>query len=177
MYFYDFYRRQQRDVSGEGSKTTKMEFIDKETPVANDGRSQTRTTFRYEDAPQGKQEQYRRLAKINDGMHDSSRPIENWRVGKENDVDLFANHLSLSDVEHMELREMASDIDFNKFGTYTVGQVLVSLCSLISDKHTTVFDNRIILKEEFQELLEVNNMGSREHRRIRQLIREKTDHF
>lgn len=180
MGFMSTYELISRSIStgrGDGANDWSGDRIDEEIPVANDGRSQTRTTFRYREAPEWKQAQYKRLAEWNDGVQDSDRPIHNWRVGKENDADLFTQHLELSMKESDEVKEIVNDMDFNQFGSYSTGQVTVAVCSMVSDKHTDEFDNRIILKDEFRELMEVNNMGSKEHRRIRQLIREKTGYF
>lgn len=174
--------RPQQSGGGNGDQER---FIDQTSPQENDGRSETVTGFDPRDAPSGERV-YRQgewmtkwewLNQLNDGVQDKERGKQNWKAGKLNDAKLIADHLSLQPAETDKLLRMAEEIDFNNFGSHTTEQVLVACASLVSDENTTVYDNRIILRDEFKELMEAFDMGSKEHRQIRQSIRERTDFF
>lgn len=168
-----------------GGNGEQERFIDKTSPRENDGRSETVTGFDPKDAPSGERvyrggewmSKWEWLNQLNDGVQDKERGKQNWRAGKINDAKLIANHLSLSPSERDKLLRMADEIDFNNFGSHTTEQVLMGCASLVSDENTTVYENRIILQDEFRELLDAFDMGSKEHRQIRQSIRERTDFF
>lgn len=169
----------------DGGNGEQERYIDKTSPQENDGRSETVTGFDPRDAPSGERvyregqwmDKWEWFNQLNDGVQDKERGKQNWRAGKRNDAKLIADHLSLAPSERDKLVRMAEEIDFNNFGSHTTEQVLVGCASLVSDENTTVYENRIILQDEFRELMEVLGMGSKEHRQIRQSIRDRTDFF
>jgi hypothetical protein len=173
--------RPQQQGGGNGAQER---FIDQESPQENDGRSTTVTGFDPHDARSGKIyrqgewiDKWEWLNQLNDGVQDKNRSKHNWRAGKLNDAKLIANRLELTRPERDKLKRMADSIDFNQFGSYRSEQILLACASLISDENTTVYDNRIILQDEFREMLTSFDMGSSDHQQIRQAIRERTEYF
>lgn len=167
-----------------GGNGVQERFIDKESPQQNDGRSETVTGFNPHDARseqvyrQGEwMDKWEWLNQLNDGVQDKNRSKHNWRAGKLNDAKLIANRLELTRPERDKLKRMADSVDFNQFGSYRSEQVLLACASLISDENTTVYDNRIILQDEFREMLKSFDMGSNDHQQIRQAIRDRTEYF
>lgn len=173
--------RPQQQGGGNGAQER---FIDQESPQENDGRSTTVTGFDPHDARSEKIyrqgewiDKWEWLNQLNDGVQDKNRSKHNWRAGKLNDAKLIANRLELTRPERDKLKRMADSIDFNQFGSYRSEQILLACASLISDENTTVYDNRIILQDEFREMLTSFDMGSSDHQQIRQAIRERTEYF
>lgn len=171
--------------AGDGSNGTEEAYIDSNSIIQNDGRSKCVTGFDPRDVShkttvvrQG--ETYRKwewLNQLNDGVQENDRASANWHAGKINDAKLFCDHLNFSPELTEEVVEMAKTIDFSEFGQYTVCAVLVGCCSLVADSHTDTIEDRIIVRDEFKELMEVTGIGSREHNKIRQGIRERTEYF
>ena len=173
--------RPQQSGGGNGAEER---FIDQETPQENDGRSQTVTGFDPHDARSDKVyrqgewiDKWKWLNQLNDGVQDKDRSKHNWRAGKLNDAKLIADRLELTRPERDKLKRMADSVNFNRFGSYRSEQVLLACASLISDENTTVYDNRIILQDEFREMLTSFDMGSNDHQQIRQAIRDRTEYF
>lgn len=140
--------------------------------------SQARTTFFHWDPDfEGDRDKWRRLSQKNHSKGEDGQSKRKWHAGKRNDAKLFCDHLDLDRDQQDKVLEMTDDIDFNQFGTYTTEQVLVGICSLVVDETTTNFEDRIITRDEFKELMEVVGIGSKEHNRIRRGIRDRTSYF
>lgn len=170
-------KRNLHQAVGDGANGSQEAYIDQHSIQSNDGRSRTRTTFYWWEAPPGKREQYENLAEWNDGVQDKDRASHNWERGKLNDAELFCEHLDFTKQEAQKVTRMTKDIDFDAFGSFTVEQVLVGCCSLVADENTENFEDRIITRDEFKELMGVVGIGSTEHRRVRKGIRDRTDYF
>jgi len=169
----------QRDA-GSGSSEWADEDFDTESYYEDNGQSNAKTTFFHWDdsLPRGAdREKWKRLSELNYGKRDDDNSHRAWKAGKVNDARLFCDHLDLDERKTELVIEMAEEIDFDKFGNYTTEQVIVAACSLVSDRDTTNFEDRIITRDEYKELMEVANMGSSEYRHIRQAIRERTEYF
>lgn len=185
------YRQVQREA-GDGAGGHQEAYIDENSIQDNDGRSDTVTGFdssRPMDANgrpvynptvrrNGRTYQWwEYLNQLNDGVQDSNRASANWKAGKINDAELFCDHLGFNRDQTEDVVRMAEEMDFRRFGKFTTGQILVSCCSLVADADTEVFEDRIIVTDSFKELMEVTNLGSREHRKIRKGIRQRTEFF
>lgn len=185
-------RRSIQREAGDGASGHQESYIDQHTPQENDGRSKTVTGFdssnpvdasgRPVNNPQVRRNgrTYRKwdyLNQLNDGVQDKDRAAANWEAGKINDAKLFAGHLEFNREQTELLIEMSTTINFDEFGQYDTSQVLVGCCSLVADRATDNFEDRIVVTDEFKELMEVANLGSREHRKIRQGIRDRTEFF
>jgi len=161
---------------GDGAASEIAEMIDETQPDAENGSSMMHTKFNHWEAPsdEGK---WRNLWKLADGQRNSDKSSKNWHAGKMNDAELFAGQLNFAEHERRKLKRMATTIDFTKFGSFSTEQVMVASASLIRDENTSKYENRIILQDEFKELMEVTGLGSKQLRKIRQAIRERTDFF
>jgi hypothetical protein len=163
---------------GDGAHDQTQALLDETNIRHEDGRSLAQTWISLNDVPAEKRDRWRRIINnYHDGQTDPEKGKQNWQAGKVNDAKLFAGHLSLSASETAKLVEMARHIDFTKFGSFSNDQVLVAAASLISDENTSKYENRIILTDEYKELMEVVDLGSTQRRTIRQAIRERTDFF
>jgi len=98
--------------------------------------------------------------------------------------------LELSRIERERVVNIAQELDFSstRFGGKPYEKILLAICSLVSDEElsrrfeegtiqATATQQRLILSERFRDLMEVNSLGSKEHSRIRQLLRDKTELF
>jgi len=101
-----------------------------------------------------------------------------------NDAQTFATILELPEYQKQRIIEIAEEFDFeaNRFGGKPYEKILLAICSLVSDKELSdkpyaSLDKRIVLTDEFRELMDVNEMSSSEHNRIREMVREKTEYF
>jgi len=92
--------------------------------------------------------------------------------------------------ERERVVNIAQELDFSstRFGGKPYEKILLAICSLVSDEElsrrfeegtiqATATQQRLILSERFRDLMEVNSLGSKEHSRIRQLLRDKTELF
>lgn len=170
-------KRQVQSGPGDGTSSEVEEMIDRNEPNAENGSSMMHTKFHHWEAPSDKEGKWKNLWKLADGQRDSDKSSQNWQAGKVNDAKLFADQLHFTEAEEKKLVRMAKQIDFTKFGSFSTDQVLVAAASLIRDENTQFYENRIILQDEFKELMQVTDLGSKQHRKIRQAIRERTDFF
>jgi hypothetical protein len=162
---------------GDGTSSEIAEMIDESQPDAENGSSMMHTKFNHWEAPSSQEGKWRNLWQLADGQRNSDKSSQNWAAGKQNDAKLFADQLNFAEHERTKLKKMAREVDFTKFGSFSTDQVLVASASLIRDENTTKYENRIILQDEFKELMEVTGVGSKQLRKMRQAIRERTNFF
>lgn len=168
----------QKAWNGHTGNNERGGFIDQETPQITDDRGGAATYFKWWEGndDSGK---WRRLYRHNEGMghrnNEKSRSTQTQEARRVNDAKLFCEHLNFEDWKTEEVVEMAREIDF-KFGSFRYDQVLLACCSLVADKYTEKIDERIMLSDEFRELMDVVGIGTREHRKIRKRIHEKTEY-
>lgn len=171
-------QRHVHNEKGDGAADEIHALMDENNIRQEDGRSLAQTWIRLDDVPPEKRNKWERIINnYHDGQTDPEKGKQNWAAAKVNDAKLFADHLDFKKHERDKLVQMAGHIDFTNFGSYSTEQVLVGCCSLIRDENTDQYENRIILQDEFKELMEVAGIGSKQHRKIRKAIRERTDYF
>lgn len=169
----------QREAGDGNSKWADEDFDSNSLYEDNDG-SDARTTFFHwdSDLPNGaNRDKWKRLAQLNYGKRSKDSSHRVWKAGKRNDAKLFCDHLDFDQKKTDKVIEMAESIDFDHFGNYTVEQVLVAGCSLVNDRAADNFEDRIITRDEYKELMDITDMGTRDYRHIRNSIRQRTDHF
>lgn len=145
------------------------EMIDASAIQENDNRSQTRTGFdpRESDDP----EKWRRLNKLNDGWRAKERKTQNRWADRQRWTETFCGFLELPPADKERVKHIMSDIDMSRMGHYTSQETILGVISLVTNER-----GRWIRDEEaFRRLL--NDIGSSLWRikRIRQLIRQRTD--
>ena len=171
-------RNIQRDAGDGNSEWSDVTF-DEESLYEDREGSQARTTFFHWDPAldDKNRDKWKRLSQWNHSKGEDQQTTRKWHAAKVNDAKLFCDHLDFNEQQTDKVIEMAEEIDFDQFGNFSTEQVLVAACSLVADEHTTNFEDRIITRDEFKELMDVVEIGSKEHRTIRQAIRERTDYF
>lgn len=170
--------------NGNGSRSTEEDWLDENTTASENQWSTAATTFYISDAPAYRQEHFESLYKANNGWGESDRRGTIRRSHIVNDAETFASILELPPYQRKRVTQIAQEIDLssNRFGGKPYEKILLAICSLVSDEELSKrpnpsVDNRLICTDEFRDLMEVNKLGSREHNRIREMLREKTDYF
>lgn len=176
--------------NGTGARSVEEDWLDENTTAMENQWSTANTTFYYWEADAPQRNKFQDLYNAHHGKGESDRRTTIRRSHIVNDAETFCNILELPTLQQERVVEIARDLDFssNRFGGKPYEKILLAICSLVSDQALsrrldestsdyTLAEERIVLNESFKELMEANNLGSREHRRIRQMIREKTSLF
>lgn len=174
---------------GTGSRSAEEDWLDVNTTASENEWSTAETTFYYWEAG-ANSSHFRDLYKAHHGKGEDDRRSTIRRSNIVNDAQTFVNVLEIPRPQSEYIVEIAETMDFSskRFGGKSYEKVLLAICSLISDKslsqrlergevNTDAVEQRIVLTDQFKELMEVNGLGSREHNRIRQMVREKTELF
>lgn len=170
--------------NGNGSRSVEEDWLDENTTASENEWSTAATIFYPTDAPVHMQEHYEALKEKNNGWGESDRRGTIRRSHIVKDAETFASILELPPYQRRRVREIAQDIDLSskRFGGKPYEKILLAVCSLVADDELSnrpnpSIEDRIVLTQEFRDLMDVNRLGSREHNRIRQMLREKTDYF
>jgi len=161
---------------GAGANKELDDMIDDAGIINNDGRSNTRTTFLAGEASydsERRYNQYKRLAKVNDGMWDSNRAADNFKADMRRITKTFCSQVELNSRQQERVQWVMDDMDINSFGSYSTEKVLLGVMSLVANE-----DRRLLRDEDsFRGLVVSVEMTMDEVKRVRQLIRDRTDTF
>lgn len=174
--------------AGAGSRCKEEDWLDVNTTASEDQWSTANTTFRASEAPAHRREHFESLYRVHAGWGESDRRGTIRRSCIVSDAETFCSILELPKYQKKRIVSIAEEIDLSpsRFGGKAYEKVLLSICSLVSDKFLSqrmngtsdeIMDNRLVRRDDFRELMDVNNLSSREHNRIRQMLREKTEYF
>lgn len=176
--------------SGNGSRTVEEDWLDENSTASENQWSTASTTFYYWEASAKKRDKFQDLYDAHHGRGESDRRSTIRRSHIINDAETFCNVLGLPDYQTDEVVRIARQLDFstNRFGGKPYEKILLAICTLVSDQDLSkqldrhqnsddVAGRRVVLSDEFRDLMDANSLGSREHRKIRQMLREKTDYF
>jgi hypothetical protein len=176
--------------NGNGSRSAEEDWLDENSTASENQWSTAETTFYYWEASASQQEKFESLYNAHHGKGEGDRRSTIRRSHIVNDAETFVNVLELPRPQAERVVNIAKDLDFssNRFGGKPYEKILLAVCSLVSDQalsqrlnHQNIDSSleaqRIVLDETFRDLMEVNDLGSREHNRIREMLREKTDRF
>lgn len=176
--------------SGNGSRSAEEDWLDENTTAAENQWSTAETTFYYWEANSGQSDHYKELYDTHHGKGEGDRRSTIRRSHIVNDAETFVSVLELPRAQREHVINIAQKLDFSskRFGGKPYEKILLSICSLVSDRalsqkldhnnpDSNAANRRIVLDDSFRDLMEVNRMGSREHNRIRQMLREKTSLF
>lgn len=168
---------------------------------ANDGRSQTHTTFYWngdDDTPSHLRDRDRhqlhrdpddrrsweRLAEWNDGVGSSSRKQDNYDADVERWVQTFCNQLDLTDYQYERVRFIVvDDLDLSTFGWIPAEHVIIGTVSLVIDVEQTVDpdewtpDDWIIYQDDFEDLMDATDMERGTLWTVRKQVHAKADSF
>lgn len=170
---------------GNGSSNKEEEWLDVNTTASENQWSTAETTFYYWEADDQK---FKDLYDTHHGKGESDRDATIRRAHMVADAKTFCSILELPETQRNRIVELVRDFDFSsqRFGGKPYEKILLAFCSLVSDEALTrklkkhdrqVEGRRIICDERFKQLMDANGLGSKEHNRIRQMLREKTDEF
>jgi len=176
--------------NGNGSRSAEEDWLDENSTAAENQWSTASTTFYYWEASPARQSKFEDLYDAHHGKGEQDRRSTIRRSHIINDAQTFTDILELPDPEATRVIEIAKDLDFssNRFGGKPYEKILLAACSLVFDESlsrhadknridASVASRRLILDDTFRDLMDANNLGSNEHSRIRQMLREKTDKF
>lgn len=161
---------------GAGSNNDIDDMIDDAGIIENDGRSQTRTTFLAGEASYASEKrytQYKRLAKVNDGMWDSNRGADNFKADMRRTAKTFCSQMEFRERQTERVLWVLNHLSINSFGHYSTEKVLMAVISLVANE-----DRRLIRDEpDYRELVSAVGMTMDEVKRVRMMVRERTDTF
>lgn len=167
---------------GSGSSDWQDEQMDVNSRVHPNDWTTAHTTFRVSDAPQEKRERFQSLKRAHDGYGEEDRKSTLRQSKIMKDAECFSNVCSLSEQETEKVFKIikTSDISSNTFGGKSYEKILLAVMTLVRDQNinsTEQMNQRLILQDNFKELMNSCKIGSGELRRVRQMVREKTEYF
>lgn len=174
---------------GNGSRSAEEDWLNEHSTAEENQWSTASTTFYYWEAAAGQSEHFKELYNKHHGKGEDDRRSTIRRSYIVNDAETFCNILELPEPQKQRVVSISTELNFstNRFGGKPYEKILLAICSLVSDQalsqkldqnsDSAALSRRIVLDESFRDLMEVNELGSREHNRIRQMLREKTDKF
>lgn len=181
--------------TGNGSRKVEDDWLDQESIFDNQWGSTAATTFHPDNTdangnpiPRRKQRRLERQYKLHNGKGESTRKETIRQSYIVNDAKTFMSVLELPEKQRTRVLEILDDLDISSknFGGRPYEKIILALCSLVSDEELSrrldanedpSFDSRLYLTEEFRDLMDSTKMSNREHRQIREQIREKSKHF
>lgn len=172
--------------NGNGSRTTEEDWLDEHTTASANEWSSAETTFYYWDAPAHQQRNFKNLYDRQHGKGDSSRSSELPRMKAMADTKAFCAMLEVNSSvqERIEFIMERIDISANTYGGKSYEKIILAVCTLVYDEYLSSrpvkdveYSQRLIFDDTFRDLMEANNLGSKELRGIREQIRSKSDYF
>lgn len=177
--------------NGNGSRSAEEDWLDDNTTASENQWSTAATTFYISDAPAHRQAHFESLYEIHNGWGEADRRGSIRHSHLINDAETFCNILELPGYQRRRVLYVAENLDFSskRFGGKSYEKILLAVCSLVSDEELSsrlqqngasgdaLQRQRLILQDQFRDLMDANGLGSREHSRIRQMLREKTQFF
>jgi hypothetical protein len=166
--------------SGNGSRSTEEDWMDENTRIEENKWTTSRTTF----WPDSDDEKFSRLREIHDrfaGEDETYNRKTTIRYGHiMNDVHTFCNVCELRQYQIEAVANIIRDTDIssNNYGGKSYEAIILAVMSLIVDRdinRVDEYDNRLILRDDFRELMEAIEIGSKELRKVRQMVRERVD--
>lgn len=168
-HFYDYGR-------GNGSRDQLQDVIDETAVVANDGRSLTRTMFYPWEADD--KSWYSKLAKINDGMWDSSRSGKNKKADNDRWIDGFCSVLDSSEYVQSRVEHIIESINLRHMATYSAQQTILATIQLVERQERMNRGGKPLENSEaFHDLLDAVESDMEEMAKIRRLVKEKSPEY
>lgn len=171
-------------TTGNGSRNSTDDWTDENSIYDNEWGSEAATTFNPREASAHNVNKFEKFYKIQNGKGNSTRSITIKKTHIKNDMNTFMNVLELPKYQRERIEYIIDNLDLssNNFGSVKYEKIILSVCSLVSDEalsnsHDPDVNDRLFLSDEFKHLMEVTEMSSSEHRKIRVSVREKSDYF
>lgn len=175
--------------NGTGSRSLEEDWLDANNRVQDNKWTSANTTFwpRSADGNGNKlsgeqRKRFRELRKVHDRFASSSDNRKTTiRYGHiMNDVYTFCNICGLDERETETVATLIkeTDISSKNYGGKRYEKIILALMSLVVDANIETaeeMDQRLILQDDFKELMENTEFSSGELRTVRQMIRERID--
>lgn len=177
---------------GNGSNSTGDDWLDNTSIFDNEWGSSAATTFNpsEDDAnghaiPQRKQDRLDRLYSWHNGKGESDRKETIRASHVRNDAKTFMSVLEMPSYQRETVLNILQNLDIGStnFGAgRPYEHIILAICSLISDEALSNrpnpdLDDRLFMQRSFKQLMDVNDMSERDHRKLRVAVREKSDYF
>ena len=156
---------------GTGAAAEIDDIIDEEAIIENDGRSSTRTMFYASEVnykTKAQRRQMERLAKVNDGMWESSRASDNFRADMNRSKETICQQLELTGFQQECVMWTMRRMPVNRFGPYNTQKVTMAVITLICERDRRQIDD----EPEFQSLMGKVGITPKQLRGLRKLCRK-----
>lgn len=161
------------DASGSGASEKIDELIDKNAIVEHDGRAPTRTFFYTTEAPDEKQAQFERMYRHQEGVGDPDRRAQNRPADRRRWIDIFCGHLEATDHQQERVKHIVKGLQMSHMAHYSAQEVILGTITIVANE-----DGRFIRDEQaFKDLVEDVGSDMYTIKRVRGLVREKSDHL
>lgn len=170
---------------GNGSSSGEDDTIETGNVYEMNWGSQAATDFNPDEvrASPKKRAKFKQLERLNHGKGEQSRKDTIRASHISNDLETFMSVLELPSRQRETVREIVEEvgIDSNESGGVPYEKIILTVCSLVADEALSnrdgKFNNRLLFSDEYRELMDVTKMSSKDHRKLRVMIREKSDYF
>lgn len=144
-------------------------LYDSVTPVDNDGRSKTETTFYPQDAPRGEREKWERLFVRQDGVGESDRAQRNREVNRVRDVLTWCSRLGYSEGMCDRVQYLVENVRPSEVSRGSrVESVLLAMVWLVGNE----YGRQVRQEDVFDELRDDLGVSEVELRRRRRDVRD-----
>lgn len=167
---------------------------------ANDGRSNTRTTFYWKsgdstphhlrdrsrlqpDRDPEDQRSWDELAQWNDGKYSRTRSSDNYNADVRRWAQTFCGQLDCNSHQENRVQYVMKNITINEFGSICAEHVILGVITLVIDSETDVDpdewspDDWIIYRDDFESLMESLEMDRDTLWTVRKIVHHRTDFF
>lgn len=145
------------------------EEIDQNAPQDHDGRAETRTGFNPRESPD--EEKWRRLNTLNDDGRHPLRAVQNRAADRGRYVQTLCAALDMSPYHKERVQYIVDGLNMSHMAHYNSQMVVLAIISLVANE-----DGRWIREEEmFRNLMEDVDVTLRQLKKIRALVRRKSD--
>lgn len=157
--------------SGNGASSKIDELIDQNAVSAHDGRASTRTFFYTSEAPERTQRKFKRLYRHQEGVGEPQRDVNNRAADRMRTVENFCGFLDMSTYHRERVTYIADGLNMAHMAHYNSDKVILAVISLVANEDDWfIRDNQI-----YRDLMDSVGTDMKELRRIRDLIRRKSD--
>lgn len=155
---------------GNGASERIDDIIDDAAIIENDGRSETRTFFRPDEASTNV-EQYERMVQYQDGMWDSSRASKNKKADNDRWVDTFCSYLDVPDYQEERVQLVVESVNMSHMAHYSAQETILASISIVENERGRWVRD----EDEFRDLVRDVDTSLDSMKKVRILLRDKSD--
>lgn len=157
---------------GSGASSSLEDHMQENFVSENDGRSKGSTFFYAGEGSYGskaKEQQYYRLAKLNDGMYESDRAVQNRKADRERWVRTFCSQCELTRYQTEETLRLVESLNMQRFGPYPTEKIILGVMTIVCE-----YDYRPLDEEPmFLIIMEDMEVSPKLLKRLREIIRKQ----